>query len=35
MKMNEHMTCKFKNIMGSAQSKPNSTQSLQLSKHTS
>ena len=35
MKVHEHVTCKLKNIMGSAQSKPNSTQSLQQSKHTS
>ena len=26
MKMHEHVTCKFKCIMGSAQSKPTSTQ---------
>ena len=35
MKMHEHVTCKLKNIMGSAQSKPNITQSLQQSKRTS
>ena len=35
MKMNEHVTCKLKNITGSAKTKPNSTQSLQQGKHIS
>ena len=35
MKMHEHVTCKLKNIMDSAQSNPNNTQSLLQSKHTS
>jgi len=35
MKMNEHVICNSKNIMGSAQSNPTSTQSFQQSKHKS
>ena len=35
MKMHEHVTSKLKDIMGSAQSNPNNTQSLLQSKHTS
>ena len=35
MKMNEHVICNSKNIIGSAQSNPTSTQSFQQSKHKS
>ena len=35
MKMDEHVICNSKNIMGSAQSNSTSTQSVQQSKHTS
>ena len=35
MKMHEHVICNSKDIMGSAQSNPTSTQSLQQGKHTS
>ena len=35
MKMHEHVVCNSKNIMGSAQSNPTSTQSFQQSKHAS
>ena len=34
MQMHEHVTCNIKNIMGSAQSNPTNTQSVQQSKHT-
>ena len=35
MKMHEHVICNSKNIMGSTQSNPTSTQSFQQRKHTS
>ena len=35
MKMHEHVICNSKNIMGSTQSNPTSTQSFQQSNHTS